>query len=163
MNQRVIEKEELAALVPHQGGMFLLSRVIRHDLDRGVLVSEYDITEESFFYRRDLGGVPSWAGFELMAQSVGALSGLNRRGRPPRIGFILSVSELILRVPAFKAGTTARIEVEEEAALGNAHSFFCRVFAGGRGGEADAAVEAKLTVMETDDPAALLGQEGGGG
>jgi predicted hotdog family 3-hydroxylacyl-ACP dehydratase len=144
----VIESGELINLVPHKGKMFLLSRVMSFDCKTRRLESEYDITEGCLFYDRELEGVPSWVGFECMAQSISALSGLEgrSRGEPPKFGFILSVSELEIKIPFFKKGSTVAIEVDEETMVDNVYSFRCRASAEGK-----PAVEARLTVMEADE------------
>jgi predicted hotdog family 3-hydroxylacyl-ACP dehydratase len=149
----LIEGGELINLVPHKGRMFLLSRVTSYDSEKRRLASEYDITEDCLFYDRELQGVPAWVGFEFMAQSISALSGLDGRGRgePPKFGFILSVSGLEVKIPCFKKGSTAVIEVEEETMVDNVYSFRCRVSSEGK-----PALEARLTVMEADDPKAVI-------
>jgi predicted hotdog family 3-hydroxylacyl-ACP dehydratase len=146
-----IDREELLTLVPHRGRMFLLSRILSRDMKNHSLVCEYDVTEESLFYKEDLKGIDSWVGFELMAQGISALSGLQSRacGRPPRYGFILSVSDMALYIPVL-AGTV-RIEVEEETMVDMVYVFRCRVFSGGK-----SAVEAKLIVMEAKDVSFLI-------
>jgi predicted hotdog family 3-hydroxylacyl-ACP dehydratase len=152
--EKAIDREELLTLVPHKGSMFLLSRIVSCDLQKHSLVCEYDITEEGLFYKEDLKGIPSWVGFELMAQSISALSGLRGRndGRPPCYGFILSVSDMALHIPVL-AGTV-RIEVEEETVVDLVYAFRCRVFPVASGGAS--AVEAKLTVMEAEDVSSVI-------
>jgi predicted hotdog family 3-hydroxylacyl-ACP dehydratase len=132
--------------------MFLLNRVIRLDLAAHSLEAEYDITRDCLFYREALGGVPSWVGFELIAQCVAVFSGLQRReqGLPPRLGFILSVSEMVLRAGTFPEGSAAAIQVEEETVMGAVFAFRGKVLCNGT-----EMVTAKLTVMEADDIEAL--------
>jgi len=137
---------QLQTLLPHRRKMFLLSRVLSWDFEKGLLKAEYDIGEGGLFFDKALGGMPAWAGFELMAQSISALSGLRRRarGENPLFGFILSVSELVVHVPVLRG--TAAIEIEEDTVLDNVASFRCRVLQAGEEG-----VGAKLTIMETAD------------
>jgi predicted hotdog family 3-hydroxylacyl-ACP dehydratase len=145
----MIDTEELITLVPHKGTMFLLSRITSHDPGKHFLATEYDITRNCLFYREELGGAPSWLAFELMAQSISALSGLQNRsrGKAPRFGFILSISALVLHTPVLKEGTTVCIEVEEEAIMDSVYSF-----RGHAAVEGIHAAEAKLTVMEAEEP-----------
>jgi predicted hotdog family 3-hydroxylacyl-ACP dehydratase len=142
----MIDKEELLTLVPHKGRMFLLSRVVSWDLEKRFLTAEYDITGDCLFYKKELEGLPAWAGFELIAQSISALSGLNKRaeGKEPLYGFILSVSELFLNQSVLKG--TVRIVVEEDTVIDNVYSFRGVVSTG----ETEA-ISAKLTVIGTDD------------
>jgi len=74
----IIEKEELQTLIPHKGKMLLLSRVIEYDIEHSVR-AEYDITRNCLFYDPVLDGVPSWAGFEFIAQAVSVLTGIRKR------------------------------------------------------------------------------------
>ncbi|MDR2211830.1 MAG: 3-hydroxylacyl-ACP dehydratase [Spirochaetaceae bacterium] len=150
MGETAITGENLKALVPHRGKMLLLSRITGFDLKNQTLTAEYDITRDCLFYREELGGVPSWAGFEFMAQSISALSGIENTARnsPPRFGFILSVSAFELYVPVFKEKTTLRIEVKAETTVDAIYSF-CGTIFNPPGTEKAAA--ATLTVMETDD------------
>jgi predicted hotdog family 3-hydroxylacyl-ACP dehydratase len=149
--EKMIDKEELLTLVPHKGKMFLLSRVISWDLDKHFLTAEYDITGDCLFYKKEPEGLPAWAGFELIAQSISVLSGLNERekGKEPQFGFILSVSELFLNQSVLKG--TVRITVEEDTAVDNVYSFRGVVFSG-----QTEAVLAKLTVMKADDISAVV-------
>ena len=93
--QQHIEYDELINYLPHKGKMFLLSRVTQHDILNHTITSEYDITENCIFYEPEFDGVPTWAGFEFMAQGISALTGITNtiKGRTPLPGFILSVME----------------------------------------------------------------------
>jgi predicted hotdog family 3-hydroxylacyl-ACP dehydratase len=150
-----VERDELMALLPHKGKMFLLSRLRAYDLERGILSGEYDITGDCLFYNPALGGIPSWVGVELMAQSISALSGLKGRlkGKKPNPGFILSVSNMRIDIPVLKAGTTAVITIRQDCQMDTIYTFYGVVAAEGK-----EAVEAKLTVMEVDDISVLRNQ-----
>jgi predicted hotdog family 3-hydroxylacyl-ACP dehydratase len=143
-----IDRDELSTLIPHKGKMFLLSRITDYDLKKRTLTAEYDITGDCLFYDSELDGVPAWAGFEFMAQCISALSGLAGReqGKPPKPGFILSLSALEVTAPVLKAGTTVTINVAEDMRMDTVFTFRCAVFH-----EGGPAVSAKLTVMDVDD------------
>jgi predicted hotdog family 3-hydroxylacyl-ACP dehydratase len=154
----VIEHDELVTLVPHKGKMFLLSRVTAWDLVKHTLRSEYDITENCLFYDEHAGGVPAWVSFELMAQSISALSGIGgrERGEKPKTGFILSVSNMAVTIPVLKAGTTVTMEIGEDFTADSIFVYHCAAFQG-----QDPVMEAKLTVMETEDLSELKSRIGG--
>jgi predicted hotdog family 3-hydroxylacyl-ACP dehydratase len=152
--ERIIHQEELFTLIPHKGNIVLLSRLVSWDTEKHVLCSEYDITEGCMFYDLVLGGVPSWVAFELMAQSISALSGLIGRemGRSPRIGLILSVSGMEMHLPVFKTGSTALIEIREECQIDMVFTFNCKVsLREGSSPDHSLSSSAKLTVMEVED------------
>jgi predicted hotdog family 3-hydroxylacyl-ACP dehydratase len=141
----IIEREELLSLIPHKGKMVLLSRLLAWDFETWTLRSEFDITDRCLFYDPALGGIPGWVSFECMAQSISALTGLldRRQGKGPRIGFILSISNMEIAVPVLPAGTTIQAEVRLDCRMDEVYVFDCRVSLEDR-----TAVTAKMTVME---------------
>ncbi|GHV74029.1 hypothetical protein AGMMS49940_13310 [Spirochaetia bacterium] len=143
MTGGTIERDELLTLLPHKGKMFLLSRIAAYDTSGRSLSAEYDITRDCLFYDPVLGGVPGWVSFECMAQSIAALAGITSRekGEPPRMGCILSVSNMEIMRPLLQAGTTVQIRVQEDYADGGVSTFDC----------AGNAALAKITVMDMDD------------
>ncbi|WP_010260454.1 hypothetical protein [Treponema primitia] len=147
-----IERDELLTLLPHKGKMFLLSRILAYDTSERTLSAEYDITRDCLFYDPELGGVPAWVSFEFMAQSIGGLSGLSsrERGEPPKMGCILSISNMEIQKPLLKAGTTVRISVKQDCMVEGLFIFDCTVFL-----EGTEAAAAKLTVMDVNDLSVL--------
>ena len=143
----MIEKEELQTLIPHKGKMFLLSRVIEYDLAHGIR-AEYDITEQCLFYDPVVDGVPSWAGFELIAQAISVLSGIRDResGKKPNMGFILSIQSVRMEIPLFKNGSTVEIRVKEIDCTEMIYTFEGEVFL-----EGGKVMEGKIMVMEASD------------
>ena len=143
-----IEKNELVNLLPHKGRMFLLDRAVDVDFDEYSIKTQVDVTEQSMFYDETLGGIPSYVTFEYMAQSISALSGIDnrRRGLPPKVGVILSVSDFKTAVPVLKAGTTVTVLDVQQDIVDKVFSFSCTAYIG------DTSVSSgKLTVMEVDD------------
>jgi predicted hotdog family 3-hydroxylacyl-ACP dehydratase len=144
-----IERDELITLLPHKGKMFLLTRLAAYDTARRSLSAEYDITPDCLFYVPKLGGVPGWVSFEFMAQSISVLSGLagREKGEPPKPGFILSVTNMAIMTPVLPAGTTVRIDIQEDCKVEEVFSFNC-IVSSLNGKEA---ASAKLTVMDVAD------------
>jgi predicted hotdog family 3-hydroxylacyl-ACP dehydratase len=125
-----IEGESLRRCIPHAGLMALLSRVVQYDFTPGHLVSEVDIKESDLFFDPERGGVPCWVGFEYMAQSIAALSGIKRRTErdlEPRIGLIMGVRNFKSRSAAFTPGRRLRVEVRQIFRDGDVVSFECRI------------------------------------
>jgi predicted hotdog family 3-hydroxylacyl-ACP dehydratase len=143
----VIEREELETLIPHQGKMLLLSRVIEYDIEHGIR-AEYDITRNCLFYDPVLDGVPAWAGFECMAQAVSVLSGLRsrERGERPKLGFILSVPSMRIEIPLLKPGSSLEVNVQEVDCTEMIYTFEGTALA-----EGIKVMEGKLMVMEVSD------------
>ena len=146
-----IERDTLIELLPHKGKMFLLSRVTQYDTESHTITSEYDITPGCIFYEDEADGVPTWAGFEFMAQGISALTGITNKAlaRRPRPGFILSVSKFKAVVPYLKSGTTIVMKIKEDYRAEMTYSYNCELFASAADGEP--AVSTTITVMETED------------
>ncbi|MDR2631959.1 MAG: 3-hydroxylacyl-ACP dehydratase [Spirochaetaceae bacterium] len=125
----IIEGEELRSLISHRGKMILLSRIKTYNKTQRSLSAEYAISPGCLFYDPELGGIPSWVGIECMAQSISALFGIISRdeGEKPRPGFILSISNLELRVPFLSSGTVLRTFVREDYRLNTVLTYACEM------------------------------------
>lgn len=143
-----IEHEELAELVPQKGKMFLLGRICEANPNEWTIESETKITENFMFFDKSAGGVPNYACFELIAQTVAAMNGLFARENnlEPKIGFILSVSNLKFDFDLIKAGETVKIKAWRETDMDNVSSFASEIYIdrklGGSG---------KITAMQADN------------
>ena len=151
--EQFIDRDELINLLPHKGKMFLLSRVTQHDVNVHTITTEYDITENCIFYEKEFDGVPSWVGFEFMAQGISALTGITNRikGREPLPGFILSVMEFKAEVGFLKNNTTIQMKIKEDYREEESHiyRYLCELYASKE--DKVPCVTAKITVMETED------------
>ena len=128
--------------------MFLLDRAVDVNFEEYSIKTQVDVTEQSMFFDKALGGIPSYVTFEYMAQSISALSGIDnrRRGLPPKVGVILSVSDFKTTVPVIKAGTTVTVLDCQQDIVDRVFSFNCTAYIG------DILISSgKLTVMEVDD------------
>jgi predicted hotdog family 3-hydroxylacyl-ACP dehydratase len=128
-----IERPDIANYLPHKDAMLLLDRIIDYDLEKELLVSEVDIGITDLFYDRTLAGVPAWTGFEYMAQSIAALSGVHARtvlGAEPKIGFIMSIRNFETKVPAYSAGETVRTRVSQIFRDESVVAFDCSISVG---------------------------------
>ena len=159
--QQLIEHDELINYLPHKGKMFLLSRVTQHDVNNHTITSEYDITENCIFYEPEFDGVPSWAGFEFMAQCISALTGITNtiKGHKPLPGFILSVMEFKADVGYLKNNTTIQMKAVEDFRDEENHvyRYICELYANKN--DEKPVVTTKVSVMETEDAEALFGDK----
>lgn len=153
-----ITTPDLVKFLPHKGKMFLLSRVIQHSCENHSITTEYDITSGCIFYEAALGGIPSWVSFELMAQSISALIGIEnkKKGKPPLPGFILSVSNFKAGIESFQNGSTVRMHVQEEFTADTVSQYECTCFE--QQNLKSPAVTAKITVMGTNDLKYFFGE-----
>lgn len=146
-----IPSEELINLLPHKGKMFLLDHIIQHDTKLRTLESISNITKEHIFYDTALDGIPSYVAFELIAQSISALSGITgaELGRPAQPGFILSIVNYAANVPCFKVGTSVHVVLKKIDEMDHIMTYSGEAFSSENPNEA--AVLTTITVMETDD------------
>lgn len=121
---------DLLPLLPHRGKLFLLSRVIAHDIGRNSITTEYDITKDCIFYDEALEGVPVWAGFEFMAQSIAALTSIRHISLelpPPPPGVILSVSGFNATQAVLPLGSIVQTTVHEDYRADSLSRFDCEL------------------------------------
>lgn len=128
--------EDLLPLLPHRGKLFLLSRVTAHSVAQNTITTEYDITQNCIFYDEELGGVPAWAGFEFMAQSIAALTSIRNISLelpPPPPGVILSVSAFNARQAVLPPGCVVQTTVHEDYRADSLSRFDCSLAVKGNG------------------------------
>jgi predicted hotdog family 3-hydroxylacyl-ACP dehydratase len=144
----MIEKEELFSVIPHRGRMLLLSRIKCYNLEERSIEAEYHITKDCLFYDPVLNGVPAWAGFEFIAQSISALSGIveHKLGLKPKFGFILSVSSMRIELPFFKTGNIVEIKTKQIERMDSVFIFHGEISLEGK-----KIIEGKLTVMDINE------------
>ena len=113
---KFIDQNEIENYLPHRGKMLLLSRITGYDIEKRIITGEYDITKECIFYEKEGDGIPSWVSFELMAQTVCALTGIDHKLFGKRIlpGMILSVTSFKTKRDWFKVGETVRMTMTED-------------------------------------------------
>jgi len=144
----LIEKDELQTLIPHRGKMLFLTRVNSYSVKEMRLCAEYHVTHDCIFFDPAIGGVPSWAGFEFIAQAISVLSGIRYRelGIKPRLGFILSIPSMKMEIPLFKPGNCVELRVKLKDATDPIYTFAGEAFVEGK-----KAIEGKLMVMEISE------------
>lgn len=148
---QTVVAEELINLLPHKGKMFLLDHLTQHDIIERTLESESLVTKNHIFYDEELDGIPSHVAFELIAQSISALSGVTgcERGEPPKPGFLLSIQNYQAHVASFKAGTSVHCTIKKIDELENMMTYSGVAYSSEN--PDSPAVETVITVMETTD------------
>lgn len=101
---------DIGSLVPHDGAMVLLERVLSVDKDN--LCAELTIGPDTLFC--DGAGVGSWVGIEYMAQAIAAHAGYKAhlRGDPVKVGFLLGARRYQCNVPAFTLGSVLHVRIQ---------------------------------------------------
>jgi len=154
----MIENEELLSIVPHRERMLLLNGVKWYNLEERSVEAEYRITEDCLFYDPAADGVPAWVGFEFIAQAISALTGIYNRenGIPPRVGFVLGVSQVRMEIPFYKTGSVISIKAKQFERLDFLYIFKGEIFLDDK-----KVLEGKITVMDVDDEKAQAMKEEG--
>lgn len=141
------------AFTPHRGPMLLIDAML--DAAGDTARSETTIRADHIFLIPGLG-VPSYVGFELMAQTVNAFDGWRRvgRGQEPTIGFLLGCRTYNAMRAYFAVGE--RLVTEVRSLLKNPEdemvSFDCRILDASGAAIATAVVNA----YRPHDPDAFL-------
>ena len=143
----MFNKDELLAFIPHRDRMCLLSRINNYNLKENSIEAEYDITEDCLFYDIENNGVPAWAGFEFIAQSISAYIGIKNKmkGLPVKEGYILGVSHMQIDLPFFSKNSIITINSIELDNLDPVYIFDGKIFLDGK-----KVLEGKVTVMEVN-------------
>ena len=106
---------DLSAVLPHRGAALLLDVVTA--VDERHLQARLTVRPGTVFSNA-LGRLPAWAGPEIMAQAVAALSGLRslrERGRPAPIGLLLGIRSFVSAEAEFRCGDTLLVDVVESS------------------------------------------------
>lgn len=146
----MIEKPELENYLPHKDSMLLLDRIMSWNFDKQLLESEVDTRNNSLFFNEELDGIPAWVGFEYMAQSIAALSGLDARHnleQEPCVGFIMSVRNYATTMPAYPVNKVLRIQITQLFNEDSVVSFDCAIIMDGK-----IVSTAIVNAIETDEP-----------
>lgn len=87
-----------------------------------------------WLYDEALGGIPAWAGVEIMAQALGVYVGMDARGqgRGPRVGYLIGLRGFSAARPLLENGLELEVTAEclysEQEGIGH---FDCRIIAVG--------------------------------
>ena len=151
----MIENEELLSIVPHRGKMLLLKRVKDYNLQEYTIEAECQIERDCIFYDSEKEGVPSWVGFEFIAQTVSAFIGIkNRERKVNNIGLIMSVTQMRIGLPIFQTDSIITIKAKEVDGMDSVHVFEGEIFL-----EGEKVLEGKITVMDVDSEQVVIKKE----
>lgn len=144
--------DEIEALLPHRRPVVLLAEALPETAP-GIAEARLDVSEKCEFFDHALGGVPSCAALEYMAQTMALAVGRERRrkGDDPAIGFVLGTRKMDVLIDKFEpgGGYVARAECTYED--GEFASFDCSI-ADARG---EIAAKATLTAFQPGPEANL--------
>jgi len=138
-------------LLPHRGIMLFIDRLLEFD---GARATAECTPRAGAWYADGHGDMPAWIGIELMAQTVAAHVGLQKRalGLPAKHGALLGTRRYASAVASFRAGAALEVRVAERvrdaSGLG---AYDCSIAR-----EGSELASATVKVYEPDDFAAFL-------
>lgn len=137
---------DVAELLPHDGNMVLLDRVIEFDQESMITIA---IVRNDGLFSNSCGNsnsVPAWLGIEYMAQTVAALDGMMCKiaGRPINIGFLLGTRRYLCNVGSLSIGMVLTVKVKRLMEDQGLAVFDCEVLGDG------VSLSAKLNVYQPE-------------
>jgi len=140
-------------VLPHAAPMILIDRIV--GWNDTALTAAVTVRADSMFLHPDKG-IPAHVAIEWMAQSCGALTGIQAldAGDPVRIGFLLGTRQFSASVPWFPLGSTLLVTVRVNFRDQEMGVLDCTV-------AEDEAIraQAQLTVYQPKDLTKVLGVE----
>jgi predicted hotdog family 3-hydroxylacyl-ACP dehydratase len=118
-----------SALVPHQGDVLLIDRIIRHDDES--TVAGVSVRKQQWLTQED-GSAPPWTALEYMAQCIALHEGIRAHleNLPPARGLLAAVTGLDLYCVRFGRSAALRVHarrVRGRPGLG-AVSYACAIY-----------------------------------
>ncbi|MBR3148321.1 MAG: hypothetical protein IKF41_03195 [Alphaproteobacteria bacterium] len=111
--------------------MIFLSDVEEFDYENQTLVTRVDVKDTDLLFDKNLGGIPSWASLEFMAQSIACCVGLSdlhkNPSATPAVGFVLGSRKISVLKPVYLAGHSYFIHVKSMFCDQNIASFDCNI------------------------------------
>ena len=111
--------------------MIFLSDVEEFDYEKQTLVARVDVRDTDIMFDKNLGGIPSWASLEFMAQSIACCVGLNdlhnNPNAAPAVGFILGSRKISVSKPVYLVDHSYFVHVKSLFCDQNIASFDCQV------------------------------------
>lgn len=111
-------------LAPHDPPMLLVDEILESKGD--LIVSKMTITKENLFFVAGRG-VPSYVGFEIMAQTIAVQDGFIRasKGLGTKIGFLLGCRKYSVQRDWFLEGEELIVRAKALLSEGEMQSFDC--------------------------------------
>lgn len=125
-----INKNELESILPHKGKMFLIDEIVDYDTKKWTVTSKTLISKDFMFFDEKINAVPNYAVFELVAQSISALTGIHAKENnlPINMGMILSVANTEFENSFINEGQNVLVKAKRESEVDNVYNFSSEVF-----------------------------------
>ena len=125
-----MSKYDLTKLIPQRSPMIFLSDVEEFDYENKTLVARLDVRDTGIMFDKNLGGIPSWASLEFMAQSVACFVGLSDLHDDPNaapvVGFVLGSRKLSVSRPVYLVNHSYFVRVVSLFVIKTSHLLIVR-------------------------------------
>ena len=122
---------DLTKIIPQRPPMIFLSDIEDFDYENETLVARIDVRETDIMFDKNLGGIPSCASLEFMAQSVASFVGLGDLHKnpdaAPAVGFVLGSRKLSVLQPVYLLNNSYFVHVKSLFCDNNIASFDCKI------------------------------------
>lgn len=135
-------------LLPHRPPMLLVDRILTADIARDYICAAVQCSENDLLYDSELNGIMTSAAVEIMAQSIGLLSGysdLQRGHRLASMGKLLSIKQYQVYTNVIPVNTPLQAEARGIMNAPPIGVYECKLKAGEQ-----LLAEAELTVLRED-------------
>ena len=143
----------LAKVMPHQGKMVLLERILEWDNEQlralAIIRRDMPMTDDQ--------GLPAYVGLELMAQAAAALAGCHARTQQtlPQIGFLVGSRRYHCNCDYFPPGAQLEIQVRQSLRGDNGLSVFDGTITS-TGPQSAITASAAINIFQPADPEAFI-------
>lgn len=120
-------KKYLSTILPHNEPMILIDDIVDYSIEEKWLISSMTVTSDNLFFDKNLNGIDSILGIELMAQTIGAYAYFRRQMSKPQIGFLLGTRLYNNGIKKFELDKTYYILVSE-VFVAEIYSFKCFIY-----------------------------------
>lgn len=122
---------DLTKLIPQRAPMIFLSDVENFDYENQTLITRVDIRDTDLMFDKTLGGIPSCASLEFMAQSIACHVGLSdlhdNPNAAPVVGFVLGSRKISVYHPVYLVNHSYFVHIKSMFCDKNMASFDCQI------------------------------------
>lgn len=143
MQQHIQTPQSVLSYIMHRPPMVLLDDLVDYADDE--VWASLTIRSDLMFCEQQ--GLPTWAGIEIMAQTVSLYAGVQGylQGQPPKIGYLLGTRKLQLPISHFALGSQLKIHAKKQYIHENLGVFDCAIYLQN---QSDIEIKATLSVYE---------------
>lgn len=142
----------LIKVLPHKPPMILIDDICNINLEEKYIETKVTIHNKMIFFNKELKGVSSFVGIELMAQTIGCYAYYKNNEQEPEIGFLLGTRLYNNSIEIFELNKTYTIKAYEIFDADGIVSFECFIY----NDNDEECASATLNVYQGEDAKGLI-------